>query len=84
MRFCEAVAAEAESIPDLFSRRTYRPVLDKIRGRLAKLIRADQDEVVLVPNASHGLNTVLKNFIWKENDLLIESKWLSILLVSNN
>ncbi|THU76340.1 PLP-dependent transferase [Dendrothele bispora CBS 962.96] len=30
------------------------------------------DEVVCVPNASHGINTVLRNFIWEEGDILID------------
>ncbi|KAI8980100.1 PLP-dependent transferase [Trametes punicea] len=62
---------EIERIPDKFHRLTYRPILVKSRESVAKLIGADPDEVVLVPNATHALNTVLRNFEWREGDLLI-------------
>ena len=49
-----------------------RPLIHT-RTRLAKFIEAgDTDEVVLVPNASHGINTILKNFDWHEGDIIIE------------
>ena len=38
---------------------------------VAKLIGADADEVVLVPNATHALNTVMRNFEWREGDVII-------------
>ncbi|KAI9057288.1 PLP-dependent transferase [Trametes sanguinea] len=62
---------EIERNPDRFHRLTYQPRLDKAREGVAKLIGADPDEVVLVPNATHALNTVLRNFEWREGDLLI-------------
>ncbi|OSD06472.1 PLP-dependent transferase [Trametes coccinea BRFM310] len=62
---------EIERNPDRFHRLTYQPRLDKARDGVAKLIGADTDEVVLVPNATHALNTVLRNFEWRSGDLLI-------------
>nr|AUN37957.1 L-cysteine desulfhydrase 1 [Ganoderma lucidum] len=38
---------------------------------VAKLIGAEADEVVLVPNATHALNTVLRNFEWRDGDVLV-------------
>ena len=32
---------------------------------------ADADEVVLVPNATHALNTVMRNFEWRKGDVII-------------
>ena len=29
------------------------------------------DEVVLVPNASHGLNTILRDFTWDAEDTIV-------------
>lgn len=40
---------------------------------MAELIGAKLGEVVLVPNATHGLNTVLRNIEWREGDVLIGS-----------
>ncbi|GLB41511.1 putative aminotransferase class-V [Lyophyllum shimeji] len=60
-----------ESNPDLFMRISLQPQLIDVRRRLAQLIGADVDEVVLVPNASMGVNTVLRNFEWETGDTLI-------------
>ena len=38
---------------------------------MAKLIGAETDEVVLVPNATHALNVVLRNFEWREGDVIV-------------
>ena len=51
-------------------RRSLTPVSHS-REAVAGLIGAGADEVVLVPNATHALNTVLRNFEWREGDLLI-------------
>lgn len=42
-----------------------------LRQTVAKLIGAELDEVVLVPNATHALNTVLRNFEWREGDVIV-------------
>ncbi|KAF8159186.1 lolT-1 [Crassisporium funariophilum] len=55
-----------ESNPDRFHRLLYQPKLVDVRAKLAALIGAKTDEVVLVPNASMGLNTVLRNFEWNK------------------
>lgn len=52
-------------------RRTYQPILESVRARVANLIGAETDECVIVPNASHGINEVLRNFIWQPGDVLI-------------
>ncbi|KAJ3505666.1 hypothetical protein NLJ89_g7299 [Agrocybe chaxingu] len=59
-----------EANPDLFHRLTYQPMLIDVRKRIAKLIGAKADEVVLVTNASLGLNIVLRNFDWEEGDAI--------------
>jgi selenocysteine lyase/cysteine desulfurase len=61
-----------ERNPDKFMRLIYLPLLIHVRERLAKFIGAETDELVLVPNASHGINTVLKNFEWQQGDILID------------
>lgn len=42
-----------------------------LRETVAKLIGAELDEVVFVPNATHALNTVLRNFEWREGDVIV-------------
>ncbi|KAI0690171.1 PLP-dependent transferase [Cytidiella melzeri] len=61
----------AERNPDRFHRLTYMPLLDKARREVANLVGAEHDEIVLVPNATHGLNTVLRNIEWREGDILL-------------
>lgn len=60
-----------EANPDLFMRLGFQPQLIDVRRRLAQLIGADVDEVVLVPNASTGINTILRNFEWEQGDTLV-------------
>ena len=45
--------------------------LGHCREAVAKFIGAEVDEVVLVPNASHALNIVLRNFEWRDGDVLV-------------
>ena len=40
------------------------------RQKVADLIGAKLDEVVLVLNASTGINTILRNFDWEEGDIV--------------
>ena len=67
---------QVESNPDTFHRLDYKPLLIESRKQIAKFIGVkDHDEVVLVPNTSDGLNTVLRNFIWTKEDLIITCAW---------
>jgi len=68
----EKLTTLVERNPDKFMRLTYLPLLIHVRERLASFIGAAADELVLVPNASHGINTVLKNFEWQQGDILID------------
>ena len=43
------------------------------RERIARLIGAHVDECVLVPNAIHGVNTILRNIGWKKGDVILKS-----------
>ncbi|KAG5651325.1 hypothetical protein H0H81_009078 [Sphagnurus paluster] len=66
---------QVEANPDHFHRLAYQPLLIDVRRRLAQLIGADTDEVVLVANASLGINTVLRNFEWEKGDTIIACKY---------
>lgn len=52
---------------------TYEPRWKHCRERVADLLGAGVDECVLVPNATHGVNTVLRNLDWKKGDVIIQS-----------
>ncbi|EIW69330.1 hypothetical protein TREMEDRAFT_43923 [Tremella mesenterica DSM 1558] len=66
-----ALTDEIERFPDLFMRRTCRPMLDRVKQRVAKLIGADEHECVIVPNTTHGINTVMYNIDWEEGDVIV-------------
>jgi len=70
---CDRLTAQIEANPDIFIRRHYQQLLNVVRERLATFIGAEVDECVLVPNTSHGLNTVLRNFEWNKGDVIIKS-----------
>ncbi|KIY70553.1 PLP-dependent transferase [Cylindrobasidium torrendii FP15055 ss-10] len=70
--FCIEQGDEIESAPDLWMRLKYQAPLVKVREQVAAMIGVkDVDEVVIVPNASHGLNTVLRNIIWAAGDVIV-------------
>ncbi|KAK4097906.1 PLP-dependent transferase [Parathielavia hyrcaniae] len=54
----------AEARPDPFIRYEYPKLLDESRAAIAKLLRVPTDTAVFVPNATIGVNTVLRNLVW--------------------
>lgn len=60
-----------EENPDKFFRIDWYPLLNSVRERLAKLLGARKEEIVLVQNATVAAAVVLRNFIWREGDVLI-------------
>ncbi|KAG0653097.1 PLP-dependent C-S lyase [Hyphodiscus hymeniophilus] len=53
-----------EARPDPFIRYDYPKALDVSREAVAKVLNAPIPTVVYVPNATHGINTVLTNLVW--------------------
>ena len=74
---CEIITDEVERNPDKFIRLTYEPLWIRCRERVANLIGADINECVLVPNTTHGIDTVLRNLDWKKGDVIIKSTVLT-------
>ncbi|KAF8885057.1 pyridoxal phosphate-dependent transferase [Gymnopilus junonius] len=66
----EALSARIESNPDLFLRKDYFPLLSDLREKLAALVNAKATDIVLVHNASMGINTILRNIEWEEGDVI--------------
>lgn len=54
--------------------------LGSVRRRLASMVGAGPDEIVIVPSALHGVDTVLRNFEWNEGDVIIGSQSFPIQL----
>ncbi|KAK0390131.1 hypothetical protein NLU13_3704 [Sarocladium strictum] len=57
----------AEARPDQYIRQDYPVLLDESRAAVAKLVNAPTDDVVLVSNATVGVNTVYKNMAWNDD-----------------
>jgi len=68
---CEKWGSIIEARPDDFMRRTLGPMIVTAREKISKLINCDATECVLVPNASHGIATVLFNLHLKAGDILV-------------
>ncbi|KAI0041920.1 PLP-dependent transferase [Auriscalpium vulgare] len=67
----QVIAAGIEANPDKFMRLDAADKIPTARRRMEQLVGAGPDEVVFVPNASHGINTVLKNFVWNKEDIIV-------------
>ncbi|KDQ57332.1 hypothetical protein JAAARDRAFT_35958 [Jaapia argillacea MUCL 33604] len=68
---CNELTSHIEANPDRFLRLTFASQLEVVRSRVAELLKVHTDEIVVVPNASHGVNTVLRNFDWRKEDIII-------------
>ncbi|MDP7062169.1 MAG: aminotransferase class V-fold PLP-dependent enzyme [Planctomycetota bacterium] len=61
---------EMEREPVLFmSRRD--AMFDAARASLAPFLGADVDDIVMVPNATHGVNAVIRSLRWQQGDELL-------------
>ncbi|TFK75713.1 PLP-dependent transferase [Pluteus cervinus] len=67
----DALSTQIEQNPDYFFRIVYHPLLNDLRARLAKIVNIETDECVMIPNVAHGINTILRNFDWHTDDILV-------------
>ena len=63
-------------MPDVYIRYRYPELLDESRAALGRLLSTNPDTLVLVPNASTGVNTILRNIEWN-SDAKDEILWFS-------
>jgi selenocysteine lyase/cysteine desulfurase len=61
----------AASRPDTFIVRDIPLLIDGSRVALAPLLGVHVDEIVLIPNATTGINTVLRNLKWEAGDVVV-------------
>ncbi|KFY88094.1 hypothetical protein V500_06556 [Pseudogymnoascus sp. VKM F-4518 (FW-2643)] len=55
----------------MFLRNTYPDLLEKSRRAVAPLLGVSMDEVVFVPNATTGVNTVIRNLVYQKGDVIV-------------
>jgi isopenicillin-N epimerase len=66
--------AQMEAEPVRFMVRELEPLLDASRARLAELLGASTDDLAFVPNATFGVNSVLRSLdLDKHDELLVTS-----------
>jgi hypothetical protein len=76
-----------ERNPDSFHKRDYLPLLKEVRQKLAGVIGASVDEVVMVcsqsagstltckvPNTTSAINLIINNTVWKKGDIILTCK----------
>ncbi|GAA5847119.1 hypothetical protein JCM5353_005150 [Sporobolomyces roseus] len=68
-----AIREKIDKAPDRFMRLEYETELIKLRSRLAEFVDCDTDDLVIVPNATMGVNTALMSLTneWQKGDKLL-------------
>ncbi|EMD61271.1 hypothetical protein GGP41_010156 [Bipolaris sorokiniana] len=66
-----ALQTTAIERPDTFVSFITFPLLAKSRSAVAPLLGVNHDEVVFVPNATTGVNTVLRNIKFEDDDVVL-------------
>ena len=71
LQYQRQLQEQTETQPDTFIRYTYLKLLKEARAAVAPLLGADTDEVVFIPNATTGVNTVLRNLDFNQDDVIL-------------
>lgn len=71
LEFQRALRDRMERQPIQFLVRDLEPLLDEARGALAQFVGARADDLVFVPNATSGVNTVVRSLAFKPGDELL-------------
>jgi selenocysteine lyase/cysteine desulfurase len=62
---------KAEARPDQFIRYDYPNALDESRAAMSKLLNVPVESLVFVQNATTGINTVLRNLVFKPGEKIV-------------
>lgn len=71
LQFQQSVRERLERCPMQFLVRDLEPLLDEARSVLAQFVGAAWDDLVFVPNATAGVNTVLRSLEFNEGDEIL-------------
>jgi selenocysteine lyase/cysteine desulfurase len=62
---------QSEAHPDQFIFYDYPELLDESRAAISTVLKAPVDTLVFIPNATTGVNTVLRNLIFEKGDKIL-------------
>ncbi len=71
LEFQQALRVRLERQPLQFFGRDFEPLLDQARSELAQFVGADSQDLVFVPNATTGINAVLRSLRFSATDELL-------------
>jgi isopenicillin-N epimerase len=71
LEFQQAIRARMERQPVQFFVRDLEGMLDEARSELARFLGADAEDLVFVPNATTGVNSVLRSLRFQSGDELV-------------
>lgn len=73
MEAIQRIQQQSARAPDRFIKLEYEIALIKLRSRLAEFLHCDTDDLVLVTNASAGVNTVMRSLttVWEKGDKIM-------------
>jgi selenocysteine lyase/cysteine desulfurase len=67
----DAFQKQCHARPDPFIKYELPKLINKSREAIAPLLGVDANEVVFVPNATTGVNIVLRNLKWEKADVVV-------------
>ncbi len=67
----QQLRSQLEAEPVRFFSRELPPMLDQVRVSLGAFVGCDPDDLALIPNATHGVNTVLRALTFERGDELL-------------
>lgn len=71
LEFQQRLRSQLEQEPLRFFAKEWEPLLDNARSKLAVFIGADVQDLVFVPNATTGVNSVLKSLTFSPEDEIL-------------
>ncbi|BBD67478.1 isopenicillin-N epimerase [Nostoc commune NIES-4072] len=71
LEFQQRLRSQLEQEPLRFFGREWEPLLDDARGKLAAFVGADVQDLVFVPNATTGVNSVLRSLTFSPEDEIL-------------
>jgi len=73
LKYQNELRLRLESQPAQFFERDFEPLRDEARAALGAFVGADEDDLVFVPNATEGVNTVLRSLPFEQGDEVLVS-----------